>query len=43
MDQAMLDIDAPRIGTRKITNQLLVGRWLLEGIVGKYCKQILGF
>jgi hypothetical protein len=43
MDQAMLDIDAPRIGTRKITNQLLVGRRILEWIVGKYCKQLLGF
>lgn len=43
IDQAMLDIDAPRIGTRKITNQLLVGRRILEWIVGKYCKQLLGF
>jgi hypothetical protein len=38
MDQAMLDIDAPRIGTRKITNQLLVRRRILEWIVGTYLR-----
>ena len=37
----MLDIDAARVGASKVTDQLLVGWWVLQWVDGKYSKQFL--
>lgn len=34
IDAPMLDVDAARIGSLEIANQLLIGRWIFEGIHG---------
>lgn len=32
IDEPMLDVDAARIGSLEIADQLLIGRWIFEGI-----------
>ncbi len=43
VNQPMLDIDPPRIGSGKITDELLVGRRIREWILRKDRKQELRF
>lgn len=35
VDQAVLNIDATRVGASKITDQLFEGRWILKWVTGK--------
>ena len=42
IDQAMLNIDTPRIGTGKIADELFEGGWRLEWISGNYGQQGFG-
>ena len=41
IDQAVLDVDAARIGPGQIAHQLFIGRWVLEWVVGQHVQKRL--
>lgn len=43
IDEPMLNIDPAGISPLKVSNQLLMGRWVLKWIMFKDGKQRLGF
>jgi hypothetical protein len=42
VDEPVADVDAPRIGSRQVSDELLEGRRVLEGILGQDPEQDLG-
>jgi len=43
VDETMLNIDSSGAGSRKVTDELLIGRWRLVGIFGQDLEELLRF